>query len=103
MDSAPSVGTSRPWRVLGIKDTGLRDGVRANFARCNATAASGYDGSDRDAYLSLKLAGLDRAPEHLAIFNETAAVEGQGLRRQTMPQSLIQNYPSIFMVLREDV
>lgn len=88
MDSAPSVGNARPWRVLRVVDPSLRAEVRADFARHNAAAADGYDGTERESYLALKLAGLDRAPEHLAVFTETAPGEGRGLGRQTMPQTL---------------
>lgn len=91
MDSAPSVGNSRPWRVLRVVDKTLRSEVRAEFERSNAAAAEGYDEVERDAYLALKLAGLDQAPEHLAVFTETAPAEGRGLGRQTMPQTLEQS------------
>ena len=91
MDSAPSVGNARPWRVLSVLDTRLRAKVRADFERSNTAAADEYDGTDREAYLALKLAGLDQAPEHLAVFTETAPNEGRGLGRQTMPQTLEQS------------
>lgn len=88
MDSAPSVGNARPWRVIQLRDPQLRTKVREDFERCNEAAAQAYDDSDRDAYLRLKLAGLDQAPEHLAIFTETAPEAGRGLGRRTMPQTL---------------
>ncbi|WP_425102368.1 5,6-dimethylbenzimidazole synthase [Tropicibacter sp. S64] len=91
MDSAPSVGNARPWRVLRVLDPVLRTRVRENFALQNAAAAKGYAAEDRAAYEKLKLAGLNEAPEHLAIFTETAPAEGRGLGRQTMPQTLEQS------------
>ncbi len=91
MDSAPSVGNARPWRVLRVVDPGLRARVRADFARENARAAEGYSETQRADYLALKLAGLDEAPEHLAVFTDTAPSEGAGLGRQTMPQTLEQS------------
>jgi len=42
MDGAPSVGNSRPWRVIRINNPSLRASVRANFNLCNAEAATGY-------------------------------------------------------------
>ncbi len=42
MDTAPSVGNSRPWRVIRVNDPALRAGVRANFNLCNAEAATEY-------------------------------------------------------------
>ncbi|MGC8201809.1 5,6-dimethylbenzimidazole synthase [Aliiroseovarius sp. PTFE2010] len=91
MDSAPSVGNSRPWRVLRVVDKTLRAKVSADFERSNAAAAQGYEDASREAYMALKLAGLNQAPEHLAIFTETAPIEGRGLGRQTMPQTLEQS------------
>lgn len=91
MECAPSVGNARPWRVIRVRDADLRARVRADFATCNARAAEGYDDAARTEYLALKLAGLDRAPEQLAIFTETAPAEGRGLGRQTMPATLEQS------------
>jgi 5,6-dimethylbenzimidazole synthase len=91
MDMAPSVGNARPWRVIRVRDAGLRAQVRAEFERCNAAAAAGYDSDTRAEYARLKLAGLDIAPEHLAVFTETEPPEGRGLGRRTMPQTLQQS------------
>ena len=88
MDLAPSVGNSRPWRVLQVKDQGLRSRVQDIFERCNLEAAAGYDDATRAEYVRLKLAGLRDAPVHLAVFTETAPAEGRGLGRQTMPETL---------------
>ena len=88
MDLTPSVGNARPWRVLRVRRPELRAAVIAEFTRCNAEAAEEYDDAARQDYLRLKLAGLHEAPEHLAIFTETAPVEGRGLGRKTMPQTL---------------
>ena len=91
MDYAPSVGNSRPWRVIQVKDQPLRAAVRSEFARCNAEAAERYGGSQRDDYVRLKLAGLDNAPLQLAVFSLTAPAEGHGLGRQTMTETLRQS------------
>lgn len=88
MDLAPSVGNSRPWRVLQIKDKSLRGRVQDIFETCNREAAAGYDEPARAEYVRLKLAGLREAPVHLAVFTETAPLEGRGLGRQTMPETL---------------
>ena len=89
MDLAPSVGNARPWRVLRVKDPTLRAGVSTEFARCNAEAAAQYDDDAREDYMRLKLAGLQEAPEHLAVFTDTAPDEGHGLGRNTMPETLM--------------
>ncbi|MCV2867755.1 5,6-dimethylbenzimidazole synthase [Defluviimonas sp. WL0002] len=91
MAAAPSVGNARPWRVIRVKDAGLRASVRSVFERCNADAASSYDDATRSEYLRLKLAGLDAAPEHLAVFTETEPAAGRGLGRRTMPETLHQS------------
>lgn len=91
MDLAPSVGNSRPWRVIRVRDAGLRAQVRDEFERCNAAAAAGYDAGERSEYLQLKLAGLDMAPEQLAIFTDMDPAEGRGLGRRTMALTLHQS------------
>ncbi|MDP5307267.1 5,6-dimethylbenzimidazole synthase [Paracoccus spongiarum] len=91
MALSPSVGNARPWRVIRVEDAQLRAGVRAEFARCNAIAAEAYQGDRRAAYDRLKLAGLDAAPLQLAVFCLDAPVQGHGLGRQTMPQTLAQS------------
>lgn len=91
MAAAPSVGNSRPWRVIRVRDVALRQAVRAEFTRCNADAAAIYDDAARTEYGRLKLAGLDAAPEHLAVFTAIDPAEGRGLGRQTMPATLRQS------------
>ncbi|MCA0273348.1 MAG: 5,6-dimethylbenzimidazole synthase [Proteobacteria bacterium] len=91
MAFAPSVGNARPWRVIRVEDPGLRAAIRANFEEANRDAAGAYDDADRAEYLRLKLAGLDAAPVHLAVFTETAPEAGRGLGRRTMPETLMQS------------
>jgi len=91
MDCAPSVGNSRPWRVVRVEDPALRAAVRENFRRCNAAAAEDFEAARRDDYLSLKLAGLDAAPVQLAVFTEIDPAAGHGLGRATMPETLRQS------------
>ncbi len=91
MALAPSVGNARPWRVMRVRDAALRAAVRAEFEACNAEAAAGYAGARADAYGRLKLAGLDRAPEQLAVFTVADPSQGHGLGRRTMPATLGQS------------
>lgn len=91
MDYAPSVGNARPWRVIRVRDRSLRAAVREEFMRCNGAAALGYDDTTRAEYLQLKLAGLNEAPEHLAVFTHTDPAEGRKLGRLTMPETLRQS------------
>ena len=85
---APSVGLSQPWRFVVVDEPGRRAAVRANFERCNATALSAQSGERADLYARLKLAGLDEAPCHLAVFTDRDPAQGAGLGRQTMPETL---------------
>jgi 5,6-dimethylbenzimidazole synthase len=91
MELAPSVGNSRPWRVIRVVTPAVRAAVRAEFERCREEASRRYDDATRAEYDRLKLAGLDVAPEQLAVFTETDPVEGRGLGRQTLPATLEQS------------
>jgi len=84
----PSVGYSQPWRFISVGDPNLRASIRANFAKCNEAALRSYAGEKAQLYAKLKLAGLDQAPEHLAVFCDMQTPFGQGLGRQTMPEML---------------
>ena len=85
---APSVGHCQPWRFVLVESSGRREAVRSSFARANARALDNYEGERRAHYASLKLAGLDDAPVHLAVFADEATGEGHGLGRRTMPETL---------------
>ena len=85
---APSVGNSQPWRFVRLADPARRAAVKAEFERCNAAALAGQDGERAEHYSALKLAGMDRAPEHLAVFCDDGTLAGHGLGRATMPETL---------------
>lgn len=91
MALAPSVGNARPWRVVRVRDPELRATVRAEFERCNRNAAASYGGDARAEYLRLKLAGLDRSPEQLAVFTVNEPVEGRRLGPSMMSRTLEQS------------
>lgn len=90
-ERAPSVGNARPWRVLRIQSPERRAAIREEFLRCNSDAADSYDAATRAEYLKLKLAGLDTAPEQLAVFTADDPKEGRRLGRRTMPETLQQS------------
>jgi 5,6-dimethylbenzimidazole synthase len=85
---APSVGFSQPCRWVRVGSPERRAKVAANFARCNAAALGCYGGERARLYANIKLAGLDQAPEHLAVFCDGAVPAGHGLGRATMPETL---------------
>ena len=100
---APSVGLSEPWRFVSVEDPARRAAVRANFEAANAEALSDQSAERRGLYARLKLAGLDEAPAHLAAFADrgdvrgrnvhagdmqVSDVQGHGLGRRTMPETV---------------
>ena len=88
---APSVGLSEPWRFVVVADATRRAAVRANFEAANAEALAAQTNARQAAYARLKLAGLDEAPVHIAVFcdpGEAEASQGHHLGRRTMPETL---------------
>ncbi len=85
---APSVGLSQPWRFVIVEDKAIRAGVRQNFAACNSEALAAQSASRAGLYAQLKLAGLDEAPSHLAVFADRSTEQGHGLGRRTMPEMI---------------
>ncbi len=84
---APSVGLSQPWRFVQVDDPARRAAIRADFTACNADALDRRHAGRRAEYARLKLAGLDEAPCHLAVFADPDPQQGGGLGRGTMPET----------------
>jgi 5,6-dimethylbenzimidazole synthase len=84
---SPSVGLSQPWRFVIVEDQERRRAVIENFRACNAKALHSYSGERAAHYAKLKLAGLEEAPGHLAVFAEKSSEIGHGLGRMTMPET----------------
>jgi 5,6-dimethylbenzimidazole synthase len=84
---SPSVGLSQPWRFVIVDDPARRAAVRAAFADANREALAARNDSDAALYASLKLAGLEEAPRHLAVFADEDPALGRGLGRRTMPET----------------
>ena len=85
---APSVGLSQPWRFVSVDDPERRAAVRRNFEAANAEALAACRDERKTLYARLKLAGLDEAPCHLALFAEPSPAQGHGLGRLTMPETV---------------
>ena len=96
VDMAPSVGNSRPWRIVRVQEEKSRLGVIRCFEEQNHAASCEYDDAARNEYLALKLAGLKEAPVHLAFFTEPDPAAGRGLGRRTMPETL--SYSTIMAI-----
>jgi 5,6-dimethylbenzimidazole synthase len=85
---APSVGLSQPWRFVLVESAERRRAVIETFTQCNREALESYSGDRAATYARLKLAGLQEAPCHLAVFADEATETGHGLGRRTMPEML---------------
>jgi 5,6-dimethylbenzimidazole synthase len=85
---APSVGLSQPWRFVIVDDQTVRAEVRDVFSSCNAEALAAQTPSRAALYAKLKLAGLEEAPSHLAVFADRTAEQGHGLGSRTMPEMI---------------
>ncbi len=83
---APSVGLSQPGRFVIVDDPRRRAAIRQNFESCNAEALAAQAPERARLYASLKLAGLDEAPSHLAVFADRTTLQGHNLGRRTMPE-----------------
>jgi 5,6-dimethylbenzimidazole synthase len=83
---APSVGLSQPWRFVIVIDSARRQAVLQEFKIRNAEALGAYSGKLADRYAALKLAGLEEAPTHMAVFADRGTRIGHGLGRVTMPE-----------------
>jgi len=103
---APSVGLSQPWRFVVVEDAARRAAVRENFHRCNEAALAAYAGERAQRYATLKLAGLDEAPMHLAAFTDRGTPQGHDLGRRTMPEmaeySTVMAIHTIWLVARAE-
>jgi 5,6-dimethylbenzimidazole synthase len=85
---APSVGLSQPWRFVTVENDATRAAILVNFATCNADALNAQSRERAEQYAHLKLAGLQEAPCHLAVFADRSTELGHGLGRRTMPEMI---------------
>ena len=83
---APSVGLSEPWRIVRVTSETARNAALENFKTANAEALDGYSGEQAALYASLKLSGMQDAPEQLAIYCDDGTEKGHGLGAGTMPE-----------------
>ena len=85
--SAPSVGVSQPWRFVIVDNPSRRSLILDEYRRCNQAALDACAVSTASEYARLKLAGLEEAPHHVAVFADRATEQGRLLGRQTMPEA----------------
>jgi 5,6-dimethylbenzimidazole synthase len=85
---SPSVGLSEPWRFVIVEDKTKRAAIRANFETCNAGALAQQTPDRAALYARLKLTGLDDAPVQLSVFADPSTLQGAGLGRLTMPETI---------------
>jgi 5,6-dimethylbenzimidazole synthase len=84
---APSVGNCQPTRFVRVDDPARRASIRANFEAANHEALSTYGGARAALYARLKLAGLNDAPIHIAVFCDETTQQGHGLGARTMAET----------------
>jgi 5,6-dimethylbenzimidazole synthase len=84
---APSVGNCQPTRFVRVDDHTRRAAIRANFEAANRDALSAYSGEKAGLYARLKLAGLNDAPIHVAVFCDETTEQGHGLGARTMAET----------------
>jgi 5,6-dimethylbenzimidazole synthase len=84
---APSVGNCQPTRFVRVDDHARRASIRANFEAANRDALGDYSGEKAALYARLKLAGLNEAPIHIAVFCDEATEQGYGLGARTMAET----------------
>ncbi len=87
-DKAPSVGNCQPWRFVQVESANRRTQIIANFETANRDALAQYSGEKAHCYAHLKLAGLQEAPVHLAVFCVNEPSQGHGLGRRTMNETV---------------
>ncbi len=85
---APSVGLSEPWRFVMVEDPARRAAIRACFETCNKDALTMQEPDRAALYARLKLEGLDEAPVQIAVYADRETVQGYGLGRLTMPETI---------------
>lgn len=93
---APSVGLSEPWRFVLTESAGARAAIRDCFEICNAVALKSQADDRAALYARLKLAGLDDAPCQFALFADRETLQGHGLGRLTMPETI--DYSAVMAV-----
>ncbi|HEY1779769.1 MAG TPA: 5,6-dimethylbenzimidazole synthase [Roseiarcus sp.] len=84
---APSVGNCQPTRFVRVDDEARRTAIRANFEAANRDALAAYAGERAALYAGLKLAGLNDAPIHIAVFCDETTEQGHGLGARTMAET----------------
>lgn len=93
---APSVGNSQPWRWVRVERQSERAEIKENFRACNARAQAAQADEHADAYATLKLEGMDRAPLQFAVFCDRRTTQGHGLGQHTMPETA--EYSTVAMI-----
>jgi 5,6-dimethylbenzimidazole synthase len=84
---APSVGNCQPTRFVRVDDKARRAAIRANFEAANRDALMAYSSEKAALYARLKLAGLNDAPIHVAVFCDETTEQGHGLGARTMAET----------------
>ncbi|MGP6156568.1 MAG: 5,6-dimethylbenzimidazole synthase [Vulcanimicrobiaceae bacterium] len=90
---APSVGFSQPWRFIVVRELATRTAVYEAFLAANDAASRIYSGARAEHYRALRLQGILSAPVNICVVCEQKPERGNGLGRQTMPETV--NYSTV--------
>lgn len=87
--AAPSVGLSQPWRFIVVRERATRAAVHAAFLAANEAASRVYSGTSERQYRGLRLEGILSAPVNICVVCDEQPERGNGLGRQTVPETPI--------------
>nr|CAD6414145.1 5,6-dimethylbenzimidazole synthase [Rhizobium sp. Q54] len=65
--AAPSVGFMQPWNFIVVRDDGVREAASRAFSRANEEAAAMFPEEKQEAYRTLKLEGIRKAPVSICV------------------------------------
>ena len=85
---APSVGLSQPWRFVIVEDLLGATPSERTSPLATRRRSPPRDSCRASTYARLKLAGLEEAPAHFAVFADRSTAQGHGLGRRTMPEMI---------------
>ena len=91
MHSAPSVGNSKPWRLIRIESDDGHSALKACFDRADGVTRAQLPPEQLVKYDRLGLARFLDAPVQLAVFTDLKPSAGHGQGSTTLPEALEQS------------
>ena len=85
---APSVGFSQPWAFIVLRDRATRARIRASFLRCREAESARFPADRREAYLALKLEGIEEATLNVCVVADLRPRDEAILGTTVQPESV---------------